>query len=138
MRIQSQKTSKRMKIAYAVFGLIVAFYLITLIIQINGGKGDYTETLWDLGLFLSFVLLAYFIFPSDYFEFTRDEVRFRDYRRRSVKVADIDYIYYKEKFILLETKSEEKYEISISNFSDDELAKIKRQFSDLGVRELAE
>lgn len=129
---------KSRKIAYLVVGLIVVFYTVTLIIQLTGGKGDAMDTVWDFGSFLLFVLIAYLIFPPDHIQFTADELKFRDYRRRTVKLSDIDYIYYKDKFILLETKSASKYEISISNFSEEELLQLKAKFKELNIRELKE
>lgn len=138
MIIRSKKSMKSRKIAYIVVGLIVGFYTVIIAMQMINGKGDYTDTVWDFASFLGFGLIAFLIFPSDHIQFTSDEFKFRDYRRRTVKLSEIDYIFYKDKFILLETKSANKYEISISNFSEEELNQLNSKFKELNIRELKE
>ena len=138
MIIRSQKSMKSRKIAYLVVGLIIGFYAVIIAMMMINGKGDYMNTAWDFVYFIGFVLIAYLILPSDHIQFTSDEFKFRDYRRRTIKISEIDYIYYKDKFILLETKSSSKYEISISNFSEEELQKLNSKFKELHIRELKE
>jgi len=138
MIIRSKISIKSRKIAYSVVGLIVLFYVVTITMQLTSGKTNNMDQVWDFVYFLGFVLIAYLIFPSDHIQFTSDEMKFRDYRRRTVKISEIDYIYYKDKFILLETKSASKYEISISNFSDEELQQLYAKFKELNIRELVD
>lgn len=138
MIIRSQKSMKSRKIAYSVVGLIVLFYAISIIMLVTSGKPNYMDQVWDFIYFLGFVLIAYLIFPSDHIQFTTDEMKFRDYRRRTIKISEIDYIYRKDKFILIETKSENKYELSISNFSEEELHQLNSKFKELNIRELKE
>ena len=141
MIVHSKKSSKTRKIAYIVAGLITGFYTVTLIMQLTGGKGDAMETVWDFVFFLGFAIFAYFIFPADHFEFENDELKFRpmaDYRRRTVKLADIDYIHYESNRILLETKAGKRFEIGLSSFSYDEIQVIKSQVKSLNIHELVD
>lgn len=136
MIVRSQKSMKSRKIAYYIIGLIILFYIATIIIKLTNGNGNYIEQVWDFVYFLGFVGIAYIILPPDQFEFTSDEFKFHDYKRRKIKLTDIDYIYRKDKFILLETKAEKKFEISISNFSQEEMDKVYTKFKELNIREL--
>ena len=141
MIVNSKKSSKTRKIAYIVAGLIAGFYTVTLITQLTGGKGDAMETVWDFAFFLGFAIVAFLIFPSDHFEFENDELKFRpmaDYKRRTVKLADIDYIHYESNRILLETKAGKRYEIGLSSFSYDEIQEIKAQIKSLNIHELVD
>lgn len=141
MIVQSKKSSKTRKIAYIIAGLIAGFYAVTLIMQMTGGNGDSVETIWDFALFLCFAIFAFLIFPSEHFEFDSNELKFRpmaDYRRRTVKLADIDYIHYESNRILLETKTGKRYEIGLSSFSYDEIQEIKAQIKSLNIHELVD
>lgn len=141
MIVDSKKSSKTRKIAYIVAGLIAGFYTVTLITQLSGGKGDAMETIWDFALFLVFAIAAFVIFPSEHFEFENDELKFRpmaDYRRRTVKLTDIDYIHYESNKILLETKAGKRFEIGLSSFSYDEIQEIKSQVKSLNIHELVD
>lgn len=141
MIIQSKKSRKTRKIILYAGLAIIAFYLITIVTQLVTGKGDFTETFWNFAFFVGFVAFIFLIFPSEHFEFTTDELRFRpmaDYKRRTVKLSDIDYIYFESDRILLETKAEKKYEIGTTNFNPDELQAIKSQLKSLNIRELVE
>lgn len=141
MIVQSKKSSITRKIAYIVAGLIAGFYSITLIMQLMGGKGNAMDTLEYFAFYLGFAIFAFLIFPSEHFEFKSDEIIFRpmaDFRRRTVKLADIDYIHYESNRILLETKVGKRYEIGLSSFSYDEIQEIKAQIKQLNIHELVE
>ena len=141
MIVHSKKSSKTRKIAYIVVGMIVCFYAITVIMQMMNGKGDYLDTATDFAFFLGFALFVFLIFPSEHFEFSSDEITFRpmaDYRRRTVKLADIDYIHYESNRILLETKAGKRFEIGLSSFSYDEIQEIKSQVKMLNIHELVD
>ena len=141
MIVQSKKSSKTRKIAYIIAGLIAGFYTVTLITQLTGGKGDAMETVWDFALFLCFAIFAFVIFPSEHFEFDSNELKFRpmaDFRRRTVKLTEIDYIHYESNRILLETKAGKRYEIGLSSFSYDEIQEIKAQIKSLNIHELVD
>lgn len=141
MIIHSKKSSKTRKIAYIVAGLTILLYLITIATQLVTGKGDAIETFWNFTFFLGFASFIYLIFPSEHFEFNSDEISFRpmaDYRRRTVKLADIDYIHYESNRILLETKAGKRFEIGLSSFSYDEIQEIKSQVKSLNIHELVD
>jgi Zn-dependent protease with chaperone function len=141
MIIHSKKSSKTRKIAYIVAGLIVGFYVVTIAMQMINGKGDYIDTATDFAFFLGFAIFVFLIFPSEHFEFNSDEISFRpmaDYRRRTVKLADIDYIHYESNRILLETKAGKRFEIGLSSFSYDEIQEIKSQVKSLNIHELVD
>lgn len=109
--------------------------------QMINGKGDYTDTATDFAFFLGFALFVFLIFPSEHFEFSSDEITFRpmaDYRRRTVKLADIDYLHYESNRILLETKTGKRFEIGLSSFSFEEVQEIKSQVKMLNIHELVD
>ncbi|PKL78625.1 MAG: hypothetical protein CVV25_10975 [Ignavibacteriae bacterium HGW-Ignavibacteriae-4] len=141
MIVNSKKSSKTRKIAYIVAGLIVGFYVVTIAMQMINGKGDYMDTMSDFAFFLGFSLFIFLIFPPEHFEFKSDEITFRpmaDYRRRTVKLADIDYLHYESNRILLETKAGKRFEIGLSSFSYDEIQEIKAQVKMLNINELVD
>lgn len=141
MIVHSKKSSKTRKIAYIVAGLIVGFYVVTIAMQMINGKGDYMDTMSDFAFFLGFAIFVFLIFPSEQFEFNSDEIIFRpmaDYRRRTVKLADIDYLHYESNRILLETKAGIRFEIGLSSFSYDEIQEIKAQVKMLNIHELVD
>lgn len=141
MIVQSKKSSKTRQIAYIVAGLIAGFYSITLIMQLTGGKGNATDTLEYFAFYLGFAIFAFLIFPSEHFEFKSDEIIFRpmaDFRRRTVKLADIDYIHYESNRMLLETKVGKRYEIALANFNAEETQEIKSQITSLNIHELVD
>ncbi len=139
MIVHSKKSSKTRKIAYIVVGMIVGFYAITVIMQMMNGKGDYLDTATDFAFFLGFALFVFLIFPSEHFEFSSDEITFRpmaDYRRRTVKLADIDYIHYESNRILLETKASKRFEIGLSSLSFEEVQENKSTVKSLNIHEV--
>lgn len=141
MIIQSKKAIKTRKIILYAGLAIIAFYLISIVTQAMNGDKDWIDTFWNFAFFVGFAAFIFLIFPSEHFEFTADELRFRpmaDYKRRTVKLAEIDYIYFESDRILLETKAEKKYEIATTNFNPDELQAIKAQLKSLNIRELVE
>lgn len=141
MIVQSRKAIKTRKIILFAGFAIIAFYLIAIITQQLNGDKDWIDTFWNFAFFVGFAAFIFLIFPSEHFEFTTDELQFRpmaDYKRRTVKLSDIDYIYFESDRILLETKAEKKYEIATTNFNADEIQAIKAQIKSLDIRELVE
>lgn len=139
MRIISKKSERVRKIAIGIIIILLAFYVITIIAQIITGYEKLLDTVWNFIFFFSFCAFVVIVFPPNHFEFTEEKLFFRpsaDYRRRTVLLKDIDYIYYQSNMILMETKAEKKYEINLLNFSKEEIEQIKTKFIELGVREL--
>jgi hypothetical protein len=139
MKIGSKKAATYRKVALLIGIAIAIFYVLTLTTQMADGYAKWTDTMWNFIYFSCFALFVGIIFPSNHFEFQQDTLSFRpaaDFRRRKVKLSEIDYIYYKPEWLLLETKTEKKYEISLKNFDENEEQKLKQKFAELGIREL--
>lgn len=136
MRIESKKSTKYRKTAIWAIITIALFYSITIIVEVVTGYDKWTETLMNFVYYICFAVFIVLVFPADHFEFTSDELKFRpsaDFRRRSVKISDIESIHYEPKRIFLMMKNEKKYEISISNFNEEETSEIKAKFSEMNI-----